>query len=242
MLKFYRMRVLALDSTTRAGSVALVENGIVLDERAGDPSRTHGERLPGELAQLGAEWSTIDVFAVASGPGSFTGLRIGIATMQGLAVVTGGRVAGISALQALAQLASRDVPPGSLVAAWIDAQRGEVFSSLYRSTTAPLFTAERLTELESPAVASPVFTLDSWATYDLRTATFAGDGAQRYAAVIGAGELGPRIAPPALLAGAVGCMAEAGAAFGIAGAPAAIHPLYVRRPDAELAREHTQPR
>src|SRR5579871_677204 len=123
MLKFYRMRVLALDSTTRAGSVALVEHGIVIDERAGDSSRTHGERLPAELAQLGAEWSTIDVFAVAAGPGSFTGLRIGIATMQGLALVTGGRVAGISALEALAQLASRYASVGSLIASWIDAQR-----------------------------------------------------------------------------------------------------------------------
>src|SRR5947209_19529533 len=125
MLKVYRMRVLALDSTTRSGSVALVENGDVIDERAGDPSRTHGERLPAELAQLGAAWSTIDLFAVAAGPGSFTGLRIGIATMQGLALVTGRPAAGVSALEALAQLASQHLDAGALIAAWIDAQRGE---------------------------------------------------------------------------------------------------------------------
>src|SRR5947208_6969588 len=118
MLKVYRMRVLALDSTTRAGSVALVENDVVVDERAGDSSRSHGERLPAELAQLGAAWTTIDVFAVASGPGSFTGLRIGIATIQGLALVTKRRVAGISALDALAQIASRHVDAGSLIASW----------------------------------------------------------------------------------------------------------------------------
>src|SRR5215470_5426477 len=126
------MRVLALDSTTRGGSVALVEDERVIDERAGDGSRTHGERLPSELAQLGAAWPTVDVFAVASGPGSFTGLRIGIATMQGLALVTGARIIGISALDAIAQLASRELPAGNLVAAWIDAQRSEVFSALYR--------------------------------------------------------------------------------------------------------------
>ena len=74
----------------------------------GDASRTHGERLPGELAALGAPFSSIDVFAVAIGPGSFTGLRIGIATMQGLALVDRRRVVGVSALEALAQLASRD--------------------------------------------------------------------------------------------------------------------------------------
>jgi tRNA threonylcarbamoyladenosine biosynthesis protein TsaB len=94
--------VLALDSTTRAGSVALVENGEVVDERLGDSSRSHGERLPSDLEALGVAWSSIDVFGVCVGPGSFIGLRIGIATMQGLALVTGTRLIGISALDALA--------------------------------------------------------------------------------------------------------------------------------------------
>jgi tRNA threonylcarbamoyladenosine biosynthesis protein TsaB len=234
------MRVLALDSTTRSGSVALVENGRVIDEREGDPSRTHGERLPAELAQLGAAWSTIDVFAVASGPGSFTGLRIGIATMQGLALVTARPVAGVSALEALAQISSQQVEPGTLIAAWIDAQRGEVFSALYRTTAAPVFTQERIVEIEAPAVAAPAFTLHSWSRYDLRSAIFAGDGAARYASSIGADESTPRIAPPARLAGAIGCMAAA--SRGLAVSPSAIHPLYVRRPDAELHRDHTQSR
>src|SRR6202163_4393674 len=119
MLEVYRMRVLALDTSGRAGSVALVEDGRILLERQGDPTRTHGERLPGELAALGAAWSSIDVFAVAAGPGSFTGLRIGIATMQGLALVSGRRVVGVSALEAHAQLVSRGLAPGALVASWI---------------------------------------------------------------------------------------------------------------------------
>jgi tRNA threonylcarbamoyladenosine biosynthesis protein TsaB len=234
------MRVLALDSTTRSGSVALVERDVVLDEREGDPSRTHGERLPAELAQLGAAWSTIDIFAVASGPGSFTGLRIGIATMQGLALVTGRPVAGVSGLEAHAQIASQLVDPGALVACWIDAQRGEVFSALYRTTVAPAFTRERLVEIEAPAVADPVSTLRAWAQYDLRSGIFAGDGVARYASTIGGGESGPRIAPLALLAGAIGRMAAASS--GLAASPSAIHPLYVRRPDAELHRDHTQSR
>jgi len=234
------MRVLALDSTTRAGSVALVEDGVVLDERAGDPSRTHGERLPAELAQLGAAWPTIDVFAVASGPGSFTGLRIGIATMQGLASVTSRPIAGVSALDALAQIASQHVEPGTLVAAWIDAQRGEVFSALYRTTAAPAFTDERLVELEGPSVATPAFTLQSWSAYDLRSATFTGDGASRYASIIGGGEFGPQIPPAPLLAGGIGRIAAA--SRDIVRSPAAIRPLYVRRPDAELHREHAQSR
>ena len=85
------MLILALDTTTRAGSCALARDGVVMHDLAGDPARSHAEHLPGDLialldmAQLGLD--AIDVFAVATGPGSFTGLRVGIATMQGLAFV-----------------------------------------------------------------------------------------------------------------------------------------------------------
>jgi tRNA threonylcarbamoyladenosine biosynthesis protein TsaB len=220
------MRVLALDTTNRAGSVALVVDDRVVDQRAGDASRTHGERLPAELAQLGAPWESIDVFAVAIGPGSFTGLRIGIATIQGLALVTGRPIVGISALDALAQLASERLAPGSLVGSWVDAQRGEVFAGLYRVADAPLFTPERIVELEPPTVADPGAMRASWAAHHLASAVFTGDGAARYLAS----------PPPPLLAGAIGRMAAVQASRGHTISPAGVHPLYVRRPDAELAR------
>jgi tRNA threonylcarbamoyladenosine biosynthesis protein TsaB len=231
------MRVMALDTTTRAGSVALVDDGRIVDERVGDASRTHGERLPGELDALGVEWSSVDVFAVAAGPGSFTGLRIGIATIQGLALVNQRPVAGVSALEALAQLASRDLAEGDTIAAWIDAQRGEVFSALYRVGPAPLFMPERLVELEAPAVAVPHATMSAWSRHDLRSTTFAGDGAARYAPALEADGAIMRMARPALLAGAVGCMASVCAERGLATAPDAVRPLYIRRPDAELHRQ-----
>ena len=111
------MRVLALDTTTRAGSVAVLEDGRVLIERAGDGSRTQTERLPGELLEALAEVSLgtrdIDLFAVATGPGSFTGLRTGIATIQGLALVHRRPVAALSALRALAEAAAAGLPAGS---------------------------------------------------------------------------------------------------------------------------------
>ncbi len=110
--KSNRMRVLALDTTTRAGSVALVDDERVVDERSGDAPRPHAERLPGEIIALlaahGVAVADVDLFAVASGPGSFTGLRIGIATIQGLAFVRQRPVVAVSALEALAQLGSRD--------------------------------------------------------------------------------------------------------------------------------------
>ena len=235
------MRVLALDTTTRAGSVAFVEHGELIAERPGDSSRSHGERLPADLAQLGVPWSSVDVFAVCVGPGSFTGLRIGIATMQGLALVTRARLIGISGLDALGQHGSRLVGAGALVAPWIDAQRGEVYSALYRVTDAPIFSAERLVQLEPPAVAKPDATFELWAAHDLRDAVFIGDAASHHQAVIEARTSPRHVVPPVPIAGAVGLLAQGAALRGVAGSPAAIQPLYVRRPDAELHRDHTRP-
>src|SRR5262245_17911948 len=136
MLKVYAMNVLALDTTTRAGSVAVIVDDAVVEERAGDGARSHAERLPAELMTAaevcGIPLSGFDLYAVASGPGSFTGLRIGIATMQGAAFVARRPMAGVSALEALAHAASATLEPGTIVAAWMDAHRREVFAALYR--------------------------------------------------------------------------------------------------------------
>jgi tRNA threonylcarbamoyladenosine biosynthesis protein TsaB len=243
MLKVYRMRVMALDTTGRAGSVALVEDGRVVREREGDATHTHGERLPGELTSLGVPFSAVDVFAVAIGPGSFTGLRIGLASIQGLALVSRRRVVGVSALEAHAQVASRTLAAGALVACWIDAQRGDVFSALYRVAEAPVFSPERLVELEAPAVADPARTLAEWSKHPgIDSAIFTGDGVVRYErALPHAGDSRYLIAPTPI-AGAIGCMAAVSAARGLAALPETVHALYVRRPDAELHRDGSRVR
>src|SRR6267142_7270040 len=132
------MRVIAFDTTTRAGSVALIVDGRVIEERAGDASRSHAERLPAEIIALAdthhVAWPDVDLYAVASGPGSFTGLRIGIATVQGLAFVHNRRIVGIPALEALAHAGSVDLGAGVLIAAWMDAHRRDVFAAVYRVT------------------------------------------------------------------------------------------------------------
>ena len=243
------MRVLALDTTTRAGSVALVDDNVIVEERPGDLSRTHAQRLPAEVLAVldahGIELSAIDVFAVAAGPGSFTGLRIGLATIQGLAFVTGRPIVGISALEALAHVASREVAAGALVAPWMDAQRREVFSALYRVTSAGLFDPGRLIELESAAVGDPQCTLERWRNrldpstgFEPGSVVFVGDGAVLYKDLVcGKGGASPRVMAPTLLAGAVGRMAVARARLGDAVDPGEVHPIYVRRPDAEIDRE-----
>jgi tRNA threonylcarbamoyladenosine biosynthesis protein TsaB len=235
------MRVLALDTTTRAGSVALVDDDRIVEERRGDPERTHAERLPRELIAVAdahhVALSDVDVFAVASGPGSFTGLRIGIATVQGLAFVNRRPVAGVSALEALAQIASRGADAGAVIAAWMDAHRREVFAALYRVSSAAVFDSARLIAIDPPSVGDPLSILARWRDNLSASATFVGDGALMYADAIARNVQAARILPPPLLAGAIGRLAVARARNGATIDPAGIQPLYVRRPDAELARD-----
>lgn len=223
------MIVLGLDTTTRAGSVAIVRDGAVVYEAAGDPAVTHGQRLPADLIRAveaaGVDIRDVDLFAVAAGPGSFTGLRVGIATAQGLAMAHGRRVAGISVLDALAWSAAG---PVEAIGAWVDAQREQVFAALYGP--------DRRTLLAPATALSPAATLDAWrglaAPSRIR---FLGDGAVRYAGSIA--EAGGAVAPadtPARLAPLVARMAAAEP--GRAVLPHAVMPVYIRRPDAELAR------
>lgn len=236
------MRVLALDTTTRTGSVALVDDDRVIDERSGDAARTHAERLPGEIVALldahGLAMSSVELFAVASGPGSFTGLRIGIATMQGLAFVGGRRVVGVPALEALGHLASLDSVADGYVAAWMDAHRRDVFAALYRVTPAPLFVPERLIDVEGPTVGDPASTLSRWRQeIGDASVTVMGDGAQMFADLIARDAPAWRVVSPPMLAGAIGRLALARARRGETVDAAGVRPLYIRRPDAELARD-----
>jgi tRNA threonylcarbamoyladenosine biosynthesis protein TsaB len=250
------MLVLGLDTTTRAGSCALARDGVVLRELSSDTTRPPASRLPGELMALldqeGAALRDIDVFAVATGPGSFTGLRVGIATMQGLAFAAGKPLIGVSALDALALLGARrdggsteQDASDTVVATWVDAWRGEVYAALYESGR----------EVEPPSVELPAailgrFGLPHGGPHE-RTPVqpergpcarivFIGDGAEAHAAMI-RDRLGDRatVAEPAapLLAGTIAIRATDAARAGHTPPPHAIRPLYVRRTDAELARD-----
>ncbi len=234
------MRVLALDTTTRAGSAALVENDRVVEVRSGDGARTHALRMPGEIVALADahQWplSTIDLYGVASGPGSFTGLRIGLATIQGLASVHGRRVVTVPALEALAHAGSVDLRDGDLIGAWMDAHRGDVFSALFRVTDARVFSRARLIELEGAVVGAPADTLIRWRTLSSGSpVTFIGDGAALFSEQITADSKSHRVVLAPELAGAIGRMTVDREADALE--PAAVRPLYVRRPDVEVVRD-----
>lgn len=223
------MLILALDTTSRAGSVALVHDDTIRVERSGDIAVTHGQRLPLELQRALDEAAItidgIDLFAVVAGPGSFTGLRVGIATIQGLAMAEGKKVVALSALDILARAA---LDPKQPVAAWMDAQRGEVFAALYAAGGRDV--------LIDPVSAPAGDVLDAWRQHvDPATLTFIGDGAVRYQDILAArAGAHARVVPPPPLAGLAGRIAAADPSRAIL--PHAIVPVYVRKSDAEIAR------
>jgi tRNA threonylcarbamoyladenosine biosynthesis protein TsaB len=227
------MRILALDTTTRGGSLALINRDELVGAESGDPTRTHGERLPGEILRFltthHVSLADVDIFAVAAGPGSFTGLRVGIATMQGLSAANRKGLIGVSALDALAfgarrQMLQSERDPAEGLAVWMDAHRGEVFAALYDGTS--------LSRLDGPLVASPEAVLRRWASV-IPEAGFVGDGAIVYRQLITPNLI---LEPTPLVAPAVAWIAADSARTGPVPGPEAIRPLYVRRPDAELAR------
>jgi len=129
------MLILAVDTSTRVGSLAVLRNQNLLGEIASRSDEHYSSRLFQDLdrllAQLDVSLQQIDLFAVTAGPGSFTGLRVGLTAVKAWAEAGGKSVAAISGLEAVA--AQVAAPSGRLVAAVIDARRGQVFGGLYES-------------------------------------------------------------------------------------------------------------
>lgn len=127
------MRILAIDTSTRVGSIALVEGPLLKAQNILDIRATHNQRLlPGiERILTDAGWSLddLDGFAVSLGPGSFTGLRIGLSIVKGLAWATGKPLVGVPTLDGLAANVSF-VP--YMICPILDARKGEIYAALYR--------------------------------------------------------------------------------------------------------------
>jgi len=127
------MKILAVDTSSTGCSVALTDGEHLLAEINLVSTQTHSRHLAGMIADAcrlaGLAVGGMDAYAVVKGPGSFTGLRIGVSTVKGLAEAAGRPILGISALQTLAEQATAS---RALVCPLIDARRGEVYFSTYR--------------------------------------------------------------------------------------------------------------
>ncbi len=127
------MLVLAIDTSTRVGGIAIVNEKGVISEIRLNVSIEYSERLLPEIDHLlklsGISINDIELFAISKGPGSFTGLRVGMSTVKGLAFATGRPVVTVSTLEALAW----NIPFAQFpVCPVIDARKGEVFTALFR--------------------------------------------------------------------------------------------------------------
>jgi tRNA threonylcarbamoyladenosine biosynthesis protein TsaB len=234
------MRILALDTATRATTVALWDLASDPLEARDDPSSGerpgHATRLmplaAGLLDRSRLGWEDIDRIAVGTGPGTFTGLRIGIATARALAQARGVSLVGVSTLQSLAMNALSAPRLGGVdaVLALLDARRGEVFAAGWRldelgdpesallppRALAPEALAELATALRSPVLAI-------------------GDGAVEFRAVLERSvAFIPQDDSELHRVTAINHCRLACAIRG--GAPAEIRPEYLRLPDAEIAR------
>lgn len=129
------MIILAVDTTTFAGSVALLDKAKLLSEVNIDSASTYSERLLPSIHFLlernKLNIKEIDAFAVAAGPGSFTGIRIGLSTVKSFAYASGKPVAPVSTLKALAFKLHHS--QGRLLCSIIDAKKGQIFAALFES-------------------------------------------------------------------------------------------------------------
>jgi tRNA threonylcarbamoyladenosine biosynthesis protein TsaB len=226
--------VLGFDTATSATAVGLrLPDGPTFEDR--DEPRAgehpgHATRLlgmaAGLLEQAGISWRELDRIGVGLGPGTFTGLRVGVATARGLAQSLGLELAGVSSLGALAHVAQANQQDEAGTLAVIDARRGEIFIAAY---------GPGAQELLAPRALAPQLLAQTLAPLGPRSWLAIGDGAIRYReALSGAGVTVPADASPLhLISGGAICALAAAQVQ-----PAELEqvlPDYRRRPDAELS-------
>jgi len=218
------VRLLAVETSTRAGGVALFDGDRLRGESLLDVTATHSERLMPAIDRLLADagWTpqSLEAVAVAIGPGSFTGLRIGLAAVKGLALGLGLSIAAVPTLDALAEALPFAALP---VCPVLDARKGEVYGCLYRWDGSAMRREWEYVALPPDALAArlgePVILL--------------GDGA----ALVHSPHV--RLAPPHRRRpspAAVGVLGRSRLAAGQTVAAAELVPIYLRPSEAELKR------
>ncbi len=223
--------VLGLDTSTSIASLALIAHGKVAASIA-RPVTSHGAALPGAVDELlsaaGLAISGLGAIAVGTGPGSYTGLRIGLSYAKGIAMASGCALVGVPSFDAmaLAALESNSTDSGRLICVVMDARKGEVYAALYRVVPDGL---EKLSE-------EVVIALEHLASRITEDVMFVGDQRAKDAAAL-VESPGRRVAvfEPGTLDLRGVCVAAIGAARftrGETDRAASLEPLYIRTPEA----------
>lgn len=230
------MFILGIETSTKTGSVAVVSEDAVIAQYSLNIEVTHSERLMATvdrvLKDTGMAMSHIDGFALAIGPGSFTGLRIGLSTVKGLALATGKPVAAVPTLKALAWNLPYSAYP---ICPLLDARKNEVYAALYA--------------FDGPALAQVmperVIALSRLAEQIKEKTVFTGEASHLFRAEI-MKIFGDRalFTPRAAVLPSAAAIAEIGLGMiknGEQADPDSLTPMYIRRPEAEVAWEKRQP-
>ena len=222
--------ILAVETATLAGSLAITRGAQIIGGLNGSPDVSHSNTLLADIDRLLREMSVelpdIDLFAVAAGPGSFTGLRIGIATVKALAATLGRPCAAIPTLQSVAL--SGGVSDATV--ALLPAGRGEVFAQLFT-----VLNDGAVTALDDAAHIAPRKMIEKYSS--LERLLWCGEGAIAQRELIENAPAGKdwRIAaPPENLAQHVAALALGKFRQDQLVAPDALQAIYVRPSDAEL--------
>lgn len=221
-----------------SGSIALLDNGNLTAEWTLSSAKTHNRRLLQSidrlLAEVGWELKSIDAFAVASGPGSFTGLRIGMTTMKVLAWTLARPYVTVCSLDALALPFSFAAHP---ICALLDARKNEVYCALFRPDGKGALSRETAYSAMAPSKLAQTL-----ASRPAEPVIFCGDGWKAYREIFEErlGELA--IVPPPsfhlVRASSVAEIAERMFLSGRSEDPRSSAPLYIRPSEAEIHYPH----
>lgn len=229
------MITLAADTSTPYNSVVLCDGETVLAESVVKAGRRHSERLMATVDWILAEAATpldsVELLAISQGPGSFTGLRVGIAAWKGLALANGLPLAGVPTLDAMARSA---IFHRGLICPLLDARMSEIFGAVYESDGAAI--RKRSDDRVGPIGAFLEGLEDG--------VLFLGDGALLYRETIQSLSPGALFAPDAYSAPRASNVALEGLALLASGAAsdgAAIDAVYLRKSQAEEARNASNP-
>lgn len=220
--------VLGIDTATWTVAVGVARDGVVLAETAMRESRSHGASLPAlverTLAAAGCALEDVEGIAVSIGPGSFTGLRIGLGFAQGLAYAGGLPLAAVPTLEALASVA--EAGAGETVCAALDARKQEVYAALFAAGPA------------GPRRLTPDLALrpEALAARLEPPCVLVGDAGEVYGAVLGGRATLRPFATHHPRGGVIARLGWQRLCAGAGAAPGALEPVYVRAPEAALPR------
>lgn len=230
--------ILAVETATRAGSVALARGREILSAASGDASASHSkdliETVEGVLHSGGVQLSEVELFAVAEGPGSFTGLRIGLATVKSFAMCTGRSCVGVSTLAAIALTAGT----AEAIVSLMPAGRGELFAQKFAIDDGEARELDQAAHLSLEAI------LEKYA--EAPGLAWAGEGAQLNSEILTAWAQDHdihswRIAQPSGdLARSIAALALNSYRAGDTVSPSDLHAVYVRASDAEINEKWQQ--